>query len=396
MKVEVHDLKHDKWFLEAEPSETIAQVKERNYEEHGLDRGLVQKLIFSGKILKDTDTLESIKYVEGKGFLVCMASKARKPAKPKETTPKAAESSAAPAAPAAAVATTAAPASHSEPSSAPLVPSQEQGFLSGPSALVTGSELQGIVNNIMDMGYSQQQVLLAMRRAFNNPDRAVEYLVTGQIPEQPETAEPSDAEMGEAPSSEAPAGEPATSETGASATPAAGASVAGSEPASGIDRDLFDAADRQAQAEEEGEQVEEEIDFQQLLGLDDAQLDELRAAVRQNPNQLLQILDPIVRSNPALAETLINNLDQFLWYMTTPEDREALGAQVFGDSGIGGASGVPEGAQVISLSEDEAAAVHRLMELGFEWEVAATAYLACDKDEEMSANYLFEHGNDMD
>ncbi len=73
MKLTFKDLKQQKFVIEAEPSETVQQLKEKISAEKGWE-ATQQKLIYSGKILKDVDTIGSYN-VEEKGFIVCMVSK---------------------------------------------------------------------------------------------------------------------------------------------------------------------------------------------------------------------------------------------------------------------------------------------------------------------------------
>ncbi|CAI5636773.1 unnamed protein product [Oreochromis niloticus] len=47
------------------------------------------------------------------------------------------------------------------------------------SILVTGPEYENLVSEIMSIGYEREQVVAALRASYNNPDRAVEYLLMG-------------------------------------------------------------------------------------------------------------------------------------------------------------------------------------------------------------------------
>ena len=69
-----------------------------------------------------------------------------------------------------------------------------------------------------------------------------------------------------------------------------------------------------------------------------------------------------------------------------------------GMAGHGGAGGQPgHGGQhlppgSISVTPAEMESINNLVQLGFTKERAAEAFFACDKNEEMAANFLFEAG----
>lgn len=71
------------------------------------------------------------------------------------------------------------PAPATSPASEPVEQHSDQ---YGPtSSFVTGEHLQTSINNMIEMGYPRDQVMRALRASYNNPDRAVEYLLTVRI-----------------------------------------------------------------------------------------------------------------------------------------------------------------------------------------------------------------------
>jgi UV excision repair protein RAD23 len=68
-----------------------------------------------------------------------------------------------------------------------------------------------------------------------------------------------------------------------------------------------------------------------------------------------------------------------------------------GMEGMEGMEGLEDPAgeyMTVHITPEEEEAVSRLASLGFDRNLALEAYFACDKNEEMAANYLFDMGGD--
>lgn len=221
------------------------------------------------------------------------------------------------------------------------------------------------------MGFPRTDIDRAMRAAYNNPDRAVEYLLTG-IPEN--------LARDQAP--------PRAATTPAATTPAAPA-PSGDEPV-----DLFAQAAAAAQGGGAGRGAGRGAPTAGAgagtLGGDAAaalaggnldflrnnpQFQQLRQIVQQQPQMLEPILQQVGAGNPQLAQMIASQPQEFLRLLAEDNDDDAT---------------LPPGAQSIQVTEEEREAIERLCRLGFDRDDVIQAYFACDKNEELAANFLFD------
>jgi UV excision repair protein RAD23 len=216
--------------------------------------------------------------------------------------------------------------------------------------LVTGAAYEEAIAGIVEMGFAREDAIRALRASFNNPDRAVEYLTNGF---------------------------PATEELAMEDDEDVEATTAVAE---------MDEDDEEFEGEEGGEPMtagerSAALDFLRQ----DPQFLQLRALIQQNPQLLEPIIEQLGQSSPELFQLIQNHQEEF--------------AQLMNESAFGEGSASSSGSQGmhrIQLTEEEVAAIDRLVALGFDKNKVIEAYLACDKNEELAANFLLEHLGDDD
>lgn len=75
-----------------------------------------------------------------------------------------------------------APAAPTTPSPAAPQASADTPALNDPSALLSGSQSEPVIAQMESMGFARDDITRAMRAAFFNPDRAIEYLLSVGLP----------------------------------------------------------------------------------------------------------------------------------------------------------------------------------------------------------------------
>lgn len=259
MLIFLKTLRGDKHQIEVESTMTVAEVKQVISQQLGHDPAL-QKLISSGKILEDAKTITEYNINDG-DTLVIMVNKPKPVAVPQPARPAPQPQ---PQAPASEV-STGPPASFSSEHA---------------STLVTGEAYDDAITRIVEMGFERDQVQKAMRAAFNNPDRAIEYLFSG-IPEAPR---PSSRSSGGHRHSHSPASSGAPSQASSSTTPSTGA----------------------------------RSDNPLAFLLDNPMFLQLRTMIQQNPAILPQLLQQLQQTNPQLLAMISQNQDAFMSLINDP------------------------------------------------------------------------------
>ncbi|MCI4386656.1 hypothetical protein PGIGA_G00064870 [Pangasianodon gigas] len=382
MQITLKTLQQQTFKIDIDAEETVKALKEKIENEKGKESFPVagQKLIYAGKILNDDTALKEYK-IDEKNFVVVMVAKPKAaPAAAQSSTTAASSSSSAsstttptipPAAAAAAAATTTTTtdttsessvkeekaAEEKPPSSTPTSSGSLTNvniFDEATSALVTGQSYENMVTEIMLMGYEREQVVAALRASFNNPDRAVEYLLTG-IPVE------SEGNVG--------GSDPAAPVGGAPAAPTGLSSPSSTTPT-------------QPTAGSAANPLEFLRNQPQFL--------QMRQIIQQNPSLLPALLQQIGRENPQLLQQISSHQEQFIQMLNEPAQ----------EAGQGGGGGVPEAGgghmNYIQVTPQEKEAIERLKALGFPEGLVIQAYFACEKNENLAANFLLQQNFDDD
>lgn len=310
-------------------------------------------------------------------FLVVMVSKAAaKP--PTPAAPASAPTTSSPAAPpppASTTATAGTPAAPPAPSNV-VSTTPDAGssvnYGAAASTLVAGDQFEEMVTNLMVMGFDRDPVVRALQAAYNNPDRAVEYLMNGipaapAAPPPPAAAAPPAAAGGATPAPPAPPVDPAVAAAAAGLVSGGGAPGAAAAAAAA-------AAGGAADGAEGGP-----LDFLRQH----PQFPMLRAMLQQNPQMITQLLQQVGQANPALLQAISQHPEEFM--------------RLLAEGGGEGEEGAPPpGVTYIQVNDEERAALERLAEPGYPRQRVLEAFLACDRNEALAANYLIDHGFEED
>ncbi|KAL0805120.1 hypothetical protein Bca101_097611 [Brassica carinata] len=376
MKIFVKTLKGTNFEIEVNPAETISDTKKRIETLHGAQYPAAQQmLIHQGKVLKDETTLEENNVVEN-SFIVIMLSKA------KVSSSGASTASAPVPAPSATQAQPAQTVATPQVATPTASVTQTDVYGQAASNLVAGNNLESTVQQILDMGggsWDRDTVIRALRAAFNNPERAVEYLYSVCLIPLLDSGHifgiPAQAEIPPAPQAPATGGQAANplAQTLQEAAPVPATGGPNANPLNLFPQGM-PAADAGAGAGN--------LDFLR----NSQQFQALRAMVQANPQILQPMLQELGKQNPQLVRLIQEHQADFLRLINEPvEGEENVMEQL--------EAAMP---QAVTVTPEEREAIERLEAMGFDRAMVLEVFFACNKNEELAANYLLDHMHEFE
>lgn len=135
------------------------------------------------------------------------------------------------------------------------------------------------------------------------------------------------------------------------------------------------------------------------------QFRQMQDLIQQSPHLLSSTIESLAASDPEMYNFISENPDVFVNALNHPpiaglrsdgagaQQRQGGGGGISnqGGGGLGILGQQPVVEQLLgNVSEHDKAAIERLKELGFSEILAVQAYMACDKDEQLAANLLFQ------
>jgi UV excision repair protein RAD23 len=250
------------------------------------------------------------------------------------------------------------------------------------NSLVYGPQLQQMISNFEEMGFQRADIDKALRAAFNNPERATEYLLNGIPPELEQIAN-------------APRPQAAPQQAQQQQQAPQAQQTQAPNP---LQQLLQQQAQQQAQQPQQAPQQQAQQGLGGLASILSMvpQFNQLRSAIQQNPELLQPLMQRIAQQNPELFQVISQNPQEFIRLLNEPVPQGGQQAARGGLQGLLG-QGAPQGGQqpppgTIYVTQQEKEAIDRLVGLGFDRLTATQAYFACDKNENLAANFLLESG----
>ncbi|XP_073944037.1 UV excision repair protein Rad23 [Choristoneura fumiferana] len=139
--------------------------------------------------------------------------------------------------------------------------------------------------------------------------------------------------------------------------------------------------------------VEEGSDEDPLAFLrDQPQFQQMRAVIQQNPNLLNAVLQQIGQTNPALLQAISQHQQAFVRMLNEPVNPSSGASAAAEESADVPVAQPPH--DIIPVSAQDKEAIERLKALGFPEDMVIQAYFACEKNENLAANFLLSQNFD--